>query len=209
MSAGAATIQQAFIGTAELLAVTTVTATVSGVNYTITATPAASQTTINPGTIVGAAVGGTALIVMGAVAIAFLLLRARKNNAAISGTTPESPVHNPQMMGFHPSPGAYFNKDQFPQVVAPASLTENSQRASQPSQVERTYQYPPASEIPTQSDTLYQAYRPPQSPIPMPISPTPRELDARSFRSYGQVPRKPVAGDNNPMPRPPLSPPVF
>ena len=206
MSADAATIQQAFIGTAELLAMTTVTATVSGVNYTITATPEASHTTINTGTIVGAAVGGTALIVLGAVAIAFLLLRARKNNAAISGPTP---INSPPMMGFHPSPGAYFNKDQFPQVVAPASSTENSQRASQPSQVERMYQYPPVSELPTQSDTPYQAYRPPQSPIPMPISPTPRELDARSFKSYGQVPRKPVAGDNNPMPSPPFSSPVL
>jgi hypothetical protein len=204
MTASAATIQQAFIGTAELLAMTTITATVSGVNYTVTA-PAASYTT-NTGTIVGAAIGGTALIVMGAVVIAFLLLRARKNNAAISGTTP---INSPQTMGFHPSPGAYVNKDQFPQVVAPASSTENSQRASQPGQVERMYQYPPVSEIPTQSDALYQAYRPPQSPIPMPISPTPRELDARSFKSYGQVPRKPVAEDNNEMPSPPFSPPAL
>jgi hypothetical protein len=206
MTAGAPTIQQAFIGTAELLAMTTVTATVSGVNYTITATAAASHTTINTGTIVGAAVGGTALIVLGAVAIAFLLLRARKNNAVISGPTS---INSPQMMGVHPSPGAYFNKDQFPQVVAPASSTENSQRTSQPSQVERVYQYPPVSEIPTQSDTIYQAYRPPQSPIPIPISPTPRELDARSFKSSGQVQRKPVAGDNIPMPSPPFSSPVL
>jgi hypothetical protein len=206
MTAGAATIQQAFIGTAELLAMTTVTATVSGVNYTVTATPAASRTTINTGTIVGAAVGGTALIVMGAVAITFLLLRARKNNAAISGMTP---INSPQMIGFHPSPGAYLNKDQFPQVVAPAGPTENSQRASQPSQVERMYQSPSASEIPTQSEILYQAYRPPQSPIPMPISPTPRELDARSFKSYVQVPRKPVAGDNDLMSNPPVSSPAL
>jgi FtsZ-interacting cell division protein ZipA len=206
MSADADTIQQTFIGTAELLAMTTVTATVSGVNYTITATPAASHTTINTGTIVGAAVGGTALIVLGAVAIAILLLRARKNNAAISGPTP---INSPQMMGVNPSPGASLNKDQFPQVVAPASSTENSQRASQPSQVERMYQYPPISEIPTQSDTLYQGYRPPQSPIPMPISPTPRELDARSLKSYGQVPRKPVSGDNKSMPSPPFSSPVL
>ncbi|KAH6694939.1 hypothetical protein BKA61DRAFT_623722 [Leptodontidium sp. MPI-SDFR-AT-0119] len=204
MSADAATIQQAYIGTAELLAMTTVTATA---NYTVTAVPDSSSGTPSTGTIIGAAIGGAAILVVGAAIIAALLLRRRKSNQpAISG--PISPMSSPgmtahgsaQMVGFHHQTGSYFNKDQFQPVVPGTghSPGHSTSTHSYP-QVYQGYQ-PPPQPSPNHVDAIYHAYRPPQSPGPMPMSPTPREMDARSTRSFGGISRKPVAGHDEPTP---------
>ncbi|KAK0130131.1 hypothetical protein ONS96_000658 [Cadophora gregata f. sp. sojae] len=208
MSADAATIQQAFIGTAELLAMTTVTATTIS---TITAVSESSSKSPSTGTIVGAAVGGSAIFVVGAVIIAALLLRRRQNTQpAISG--PISPISSPgmtgqgsaQMVGFHHPTGSHFNRDQFQPIVLATGHSPGNSTYSHP-QFDQGYPHPQPSL--NHIDGIYQAYRPPQSPGPLPMSPTPREMDARSTRSFGVMSRKPVAGDEDVAPPLPFTSP--
>ncbi|PVH77187.1 hypothetical protein DL98DRAFT_535077 [Cadophora sp. DSE1049] len=208
MSADAATIQQAFIGTAELLAMTTVTATA---NHTVTAVAESSSNSPSTGIIVGAAVGGSAILVVGAVIIAALILKRRQNaQPAISG--PISPISSPgmtghgsaQMVGFHHPTNSYFNKDQFQPIVMATGHSPGHSTHSQP----QVYQgYPPPQPSPNHGDAMYQAYRTPHSPGPLPMSPTPREMDARSTRSFGGISRKPVAGHEDATPPLPFTSP--
>ncbi|KAL2059953.1 hypothetical protein VTL71DRAFT_10108 [Oculimacula yallundae] len=203
MSADAATIQQAFIGTAELLAMTTVTATA---NYTVTAVPKSSSEGPSTGIIVGAAVGGSAILVVGAVIIAALLLKRRRSQQPVF-TGPISPLSSPGMtthggtniMGFHHPTGSYFNKDQFQPGHSPGHSTHSYPQVYQ--------SYSPPQPSPNNADGIYHAYRPPQSPGPISMSPTPREMDARSTRSFGGISRKPVAGHDDSTPPLPFASP--
>jgi hypothetical protein len=204
MSADAATIQQAFIGTEELLAHTTLTATATS-SVTITATPGSSSGA-STGTIVGAAVGSSALLVIGAVIIAFLLLRYLKGKRhTVAGTMPgPSPMSSPTMgqtMSPHLS-ATYFNKDQSQPIIIANSPNHSFPTYSSNQNQFQAYQHPASHvQMPNQGDMINESYRSPYSPLAPPISPTPREMDGRSFRIYEQTSRKPVggSGSNNPL----------
>ncbi|CZS99640.1 uncharacterized protein RCO7_07944 [Rhynchosporium graminicola] len=209
MSVDAATIQQAYIGTAELLAMTTVTATVKHI-VTALSVPNSSSDSPTTGTIVGAAVGGSAILVVGAVIIAALLLKRRREKQHPVFTGPISPLSSssPGMtthaggMGFHHPTGSCFAKTPEHFQTLAHSPGHSTLEQSYPQQVYQNYPPPPPQHSSGygSGDAIYQAYRPPQSPGLNPISPTPREMDARSMRSAGGISRKPVAGHGHETP---------
>lgn len=217
MSTDAATIQQVFMGNKDLLAVTTTTVTV-----TASATPlsSSSPSTYNgpgTGTIVGAAVGGSAILVLGALLLACLIFQ-RKKPKEVDNPTPvtpgrpviSSPMTSPSlggggglpnqssMYGFHPSVG-YYNKDQFQLVPTNTNSMSHSSFLSDGTPNPFFFPQPQPQHQgghglgQLQGDGVYRAYQAPapESPRQIPISPTPREMDGRSFRSIN---RKPVAG---------------
>lgn len=215
MSTDAATIQQVFMGNKDLLAVTTTTVTI-----TASGSPSSSPSTYNgpgTGTIVGAAVGGSAILVLGALLLACLIFQRKKpkevDNPAPAPSGPpviSSPMTSPSlgglpsqssMYGFHPSVG-YYNKDQFQLVPTNTNSMSHSSFLSdgtpnpfffpQP-QLPQQQQQGGQGLGQLQGDGVYRSYQPPTpgSPGQVPISPTPREMDGRSFRS---VNRKPVGG---------------
>ena len=191
MPATAATISQAFIGTKELEAMATVTATASYISISTTTSTtistASPQSPTSTGTIVGAAIGGTALLVLGAVAIAYLLLRARRaNQQTTSLTNPTSPHATTS----HPS-AYFFDKNQAQEGMIPSSM-HNSQHVSDMSQGGRGYQHQPVQQF-SQADIIQQIQQPSQSPGTIEPS-SPREMDGKSLRIPGYVPRKPVGG---------------
>jgi hypothetical protein len=198
MSAGAATIQQAFIGTKELLAQTTLIVTATS-SVTITATTGSSSGA-NTGTIVGAAVGSSALLVIGALIIVLLLInyRKRKNHAAPGTVSGPSPILSPTMgqtTSLHPA-ATFFNKDQAQPIMVANSPDHLLQTHSSNQNQFQAYQHPALHvQMPNQGGTIYEAYQSAHSPPAASLSPTLREMDGSSRGIYEQTPRKPVAGN--------------
>jgi hypothetical protein len=78
MSTDAATIQQVFMGNKDLLAVTTTTVTVTASASPISSSSPSTYNGPGTGTIVGAAVGGSSILVLGALLLACLIFQRKK-----------------------------------------------------------------------------------------------------------------------------------
>jgi len=200
MSTDAATIQQTFMGNKDLIPVTTANVT-HFVTVTATAGAGGLSTYNGPGTgtIVGAAIGGSLILVLGALLLACIVFQRRKP-AQVENSQPPPVISSPvpiqqaspnmstgivhpqsQIYGFQTA-APYYTKDQFP--PAPSTSPPNTYSASHSSFLSdgspNPYFYPQGM-VPTGgNDTAYRSHVPLTTPTEMPLSPTMGEMDGMS-----------------------------